>query len=178
MCTYVLVKFVAHKYDNFCQMFEIQHCNIFFIKWIISVIEYELKIFAFCFEYFILATSNLYLFIIFALIILICYFLTARICSVHFEESDFFISLRHRLLNYLPKSTRTLKRDAVPSLLLYGMNPKSVGKDCSRWKQSSKNAFNFIEIQQPTTEATMSTAPINLIPTSTNFNMQPLKLDM
>ncbi|GAB6029826.1 hypothetical protein CHUAL_014165 [Chamberlinius hualienensis] len=43
---------------------------------------------------------------------------TARICSVHFQESDQYRSLQHELLGYTPKCSRKIKVDAVPSLHL------------------------------------------------------------
>ncbi|GAB6021328.1 hypothetical protein CHUAL_003938 [Chamberlinius hualienensis] len=41
---------------------------------------------------------------------------SARICSAHFDKSDFCESLRHRLLGYSPRNCRNLKPDAIPTV--------------------------------------------------------------
>ena len=43
----------------------------------------------------------------------------ARICSIHFQPQDYARSLKHELLNYCPKSARTLKDDAIPTQNLF-----------------------------------------------------------
>ncbi|VEN48021.1 unnamed protein product [Callosobruchus maculatus] len=53
---------------------------------------------------------------------------TARICSIHFEQSSFEIPLRQRLLQYNPKNSRTLKRDARSTLHLPASSCKAIKK--------------------------------------------------
>ncbi|XP_031334154.1 THAP domain-containing protein 1-like [Photinus pyralis] len=44
---------------------------------------------------------------------------SARICSIHFDQDDFHMSLRHKLMNYLPSNVRRLKENAIPTKHLY-----------------------------------------------------------
>ncbi|KAK4883815.1 hypothetical protein RN001_000086 [Aquatica leii] len=43
----------------------------------------------------------------------------AVVCSKHFQESDYKVNLKHKLLNYTPKNYRGLKDDAIPSQNLF-----------------------------------------------------------
>lgn len=42
----------------------------------------------------------------------------ARMCDKHFVPDDYYINLKHRLLEYSPISHRKLKDDAVPGINL------------------------------------------------------------
>lgn len=53
----------------------------------------------------------------------------ARICSMHFHESCFEIPLKHKMLQYSPKTSRYLKLDAVPTLHLPGSGQKYENTD-------------------------------------------------
>lgn len=54
-------------------------------------------------------------------------------CSVHFKEDDFEVSLRQRLLNYIPKNARTLLANAVPFTCL------NLNENCKRSASDSSN---------------------------------------
>lgn len=55
----------------------------------------------------------------------------ARICSLHFDASDYKRHLKYELLNYyIPRTLQTLKEDAAPSKRLPPLKGKIFASEC------------------------------------------------
>lgn len=75
----------------------------------------------------------------------------ATVCSIHFEPDSFEIPLKCQLLNYLPKTVRLLRDNAVPTLNLPG-KPHKVKSSSERSlrmaKRKHKEEINNILLEE------------------------------
>jgi hypothetical protein len=88
----------------------------------------------------------------------------ARICSIHFDDSSYEIPLRHKLLQYNPKSSRILKPDALPILHLPGfaqVSRKTSDRQIRELRRDQKKSITDL-LKEPELEPQPSTSGENL----------------